>query len=182
MRSKATTRVSIALLLTSLFVSAAHAKGDDFNSVVKLIEQFYNVKHEGIPFLAKAALKVAGTAARVKGGGARRLAEAGSLKIATFEDQNFDGDFAEFRKSLNTAMIQTWSPLVQTVSATDGEQSYVFVRENGDKFKIIVVSISQRDAAVVQATLSPKNLALLLKDPEDGAKAIRQEATIIDQE
>jgi len=181
MRRKASTGISIALLLTSLCVSAAHAKGDDFNSVVRMIEQFYNVKHEGIPFLAKAGLKVVGAAARIKGGEVRRLAEAGSIKIATFEDQAFDGDFTEFRKSLNSSMVQTWSPLVQTVSATDGEQNYVFVREKGDKFSVIVVNISPRDAAVVQATLSPKNLALLMKDPEEGGKALRQEA-IIDQE
>jgi len=181
MRRKVSTGISIALLLTSLCVSAAHAKGDDFNSVVRMIEQFYNVKHEGIPFLAKAGLKVVGAAARIKGGEVRRLAEAGSIKIATFEDQAFDGDFTEFRKSLNSSMVQTWSPLVQTVSATDGEQNYVFVREKGDKFSVIVVNISPRDAAVVQATLSPKNLALLMKDPEEGGKALRQEA-IIDQE
>ena len=40
----------------------------DFNSVVKMIEQFYGVKHIGIPFLAKAGMKVATTAARIKGG------------------------------------------------------------------------------------------------------------------
>ena len=64
------------------------AKGDDFKSVVKLIEQFYGVKHQGIPFLAKAGMKVATTAARIKGGTARRLAEAGSVKVAVFEEQN----------------------------------------------------------------------------------------------
>jgi hypothetical protein len=35
---------------------------------------------------------------------------------------------------------------------------------------------------VVQATISPKNLALLLKDPQGTGKTITEEATIIDQE
>jgi len=178
MRSKAITGISLALLVTSLGISAAHAKGDDFNSVVKMIEQFYNVKHQGIPFLAKAGLKVVGAAAKIKGGEVKRLAEAGSIKIATFEDQDFGADFMEFRKSLNNTMTQTWSPLVQTISSAEGEQNYVFVRGNGDKFNVLIVNISQRDAAVIQATLSPKNLALLMKDPETGSKEIRQEATI----
>ena len=39
----------IALMFTT--ANAVPSKGDDFNSVVKMIEQFYRVKHVG-PFLA----------------------------------------------------------------------------------------------------------------------------------
>jgi hypothetical protein len=161
---------------------AVLAKGDDFNSVVKMIEEFYNVKHVGIPFLAKTGMKVATTAARIKGGTARRLAEAGSIKLAVFEDQKFNGDFAKFRSSLNQALNVTWMPLIQTVSAAGGEQTYIFLRENGDKTNVLVITIDERDATVVQVTLSQKNLALLLKDPEGTGKAITEEATLIDQE
>lgn len=170
------------VLMFMLTANVVCAKGDDFNSVVKMIEQFYGVKHEGIPFLAKAGMKVARTAARIKGGEARRIAEAGSIKLAVFEDQEFNGEFTKFRRTLNAALNQTWSPLVQTLSATDGEQVYVYLREAGDKFNVLVITIAQREATVVQVTLSPKNLALLLKDPEGTGKAITEEATIIDQE
>ena len=171
--------VVLVLLLTA---NIAHAKGDDFNSVVKMIEQFYGVKHQGIPFLANAGMKVARTAARIKGGQARRIAEAGSIKLAVFENQDFDGELMKFRSTLNAALSRTWSPLVQTISATDEEQVYIFLREAGDKFNVLVITIAQRDATVVQVTLSPKNLALLMKDPEGTGKAITEEATIIDQE
>ena len=175
------TIAAVALVLL-LAANDARAKGDDFNSVVKMIEQFYGVKHQGIPFLAKAGMKVARTAARIKGGQARRIAEAGSIKLAVFEGQDFDGELMKFRSTLNAALNQSWSPLVQTVSATDEEQVYIFLREAGDKFNVLVITIAQRDATVVQVTLSPKNLALLLKDPEGTGKAITEEATIIDQE
>ena len=69
-----------------------------------MIEQFYGVKHNGIPFLAKAGMKVATTAARIKGGQAKRIAEAGSIKLAVFENQEFNGDFTKFRTSLNGAL------------------------------------------------------------------------------
>ena len=163
-------------------VNVVPAKGDDFNSVVKMIEQFYRVKHVGIPFLAKAGMKVATTAARIKGGTAKRIAEAGSVKLAVFENQEFNGDFTKFRASLNEALNVTWMPLVQTLSATNEEQVYIFLRDAGDKFNVLVITIEQREATVVQVTLSPKNLALLLKDPEGTGKAITEEATIIDQE
>src|SRR5215203_3733806 len=162
--------------------TVVHAKDDDFNSVVKMIEQFYRVKHEGIPFLAKAGMKVATTAARIRGGEAKRIAVTGSIKLAVFEDQAFGGDITRFRSSLNEALNVTWMPLVQTLSAGDGEQVYIFLKDAGDKFHVLVITIEQRDATVVQVTLSPRNLALLLKDPEGTGKSITQEATINDQE
>ncbi|HKU73927.1 MAG TPA: hypothetical protein VJR02_08420 [Pyrinomonadaceae bacterium] len=178
---KITTKIFIALMCFT-FVPGVQAKGDDFNSVVKMIEDFYRVKHVGIPFLAKAGMKVATTAARIKGGTARRLAEAGSIKLAVFENQEFNGDFAKFRSSLNQALNVTWMPLVQTLSAAGEEQTYIFLRDDGNKTKVLVITIDERDATVVQVTLSPKNLALLLKDPESTGKSITEEATLIDQE
>ena len=180
MKAIATKLLVVGMILTT--VNAAPAKGDDFNSVVKMIEQFYRVKHVGIPFLAKAGMKVATTAARIKGGQARRLAEAGSIKLAVFEDQDFNGDFTKFRASLNEALNATWMPLIQTLSAQDEEQVYIFLKDAGQKINVLVITIEQRDATVVQVTLSPKNLALLLKDPEGTGKSITQEATINDQE
>ncbi len=174
----------LAALTLALFMSASviHAKGDDFKSVVKMIEQFYGVKHQGIPFLAKAGMKVVGTSARIRGGTAKRLAEAGSIKLAVFEDQEFHGEFTKFRSALNAALSESWMPLIQTWSATDEEQTYIFLRSAGDKFNVLVITIAQSDATVVQVTLSPKNLARLMRDPEGAGKTITQEATIIDQE
>lgn len=176
-------KIFIAIALVTFASSTAvHAKGDDFKSVVKMIEEFYRVKHQGIPFLAKAGMKVATTAARIKGGQARRIAEAGSIKLAVFENGDFGGDFTKFRTSLNGALNATWIPLIQTLSATTQDQNYIFLREAGDKFNVLVITIAQRDATVVQVNLSRKNLALLMKDPEGTGKTITEEATIIDQE
>src|SRR5918998_402601 len=150
----------IAILLLVFASTAVPAKDDDFKSVVKMIEQFYRVKHVGIPFLAKAGMKVATTAARIKGGQAKRIAEAGSIKLAVFENQKFDGDFTQFRNSLNGALNATWMPLIQTLSAKSEEQTYIYLRDAGNKFNVLVITIAERDATVVQVTVSPKNLAL----------------------
>jgi hypothetical protein len=127
-------------------------------------------------------MKVAATAARIKGGEAKRIAEAGSIRLAVFEDQAFDGDFTKFRSSLNDALNATWMPLIQTLSAKSEEQTYIYLRDAGNKFNVMVITIAERDATVVQVTVSPKNLALLMKDPEGAGKTITEEATIIDQE
>src|SRR6185295_1409560 len=144
MKAIATWIVVIAMIFTT--ANGAPAKGDDFNSVVRMIEQFYRVKHLGIPFLAKAGMKVATTAARIKGGQARQLAEAGSIKLAVFEDQSFNGDFIKFRSSLNEALNATWMPLIQTISAPNEEQVYIFLKDAGEKFNVLVITIEQRDA------------------------------------
>lgn len=175
------TKIFIAIALVA-FSTPVHAKDDDFKSVVKMIEQFYGVKHVGIPFLAKAGMKLATTAARIKGGEAKRIAEAGSIKLAIFENQDFSGDFVKFRATLNGALNVTWIPVIQTLSAQSGEQTYIFLRSAGEKFNVLVITIEPREATVVQVTLSPKNLARLMKDPEGTGKAITEEATLIDQE
>src|SRR4051794_9839280 len=83
----------------------ALGSGDEFGAVVKTIEQFYRVKHQTIPLLARAGMKVATTAARVRGGDYKRLAEVGSAKIVFFQDQDFDsrGNIVSFKSALLTA-------------------------------------------------------------------------------
>ena len=175
------TKIFIAIALV-VFATPAQAKDDDFKSVVKMIERFYGVKHQGIPILAKAGMKLATTAARIKGGEAKRIAEAGSVKLAIFENQDFNGDFVKFRASLNGALSLTWMPVIQTLSAKTEEQTYIFLRSAGEKFNVLVITIEPHEGTVVQVTLSPRNLALLMKDPEGTGKAITEEATLIDQE
>jgi len=174
----------IAVVLVSLVLMSPsiQAKGDDFNSVVKMIEQFYHVKHQGIPFLARAGMKAATTVARIKGGTARRFAEAGSIKLAVFEEGNFKsaGGFTPFRNVLNNAMTASWMPLIQTLSAESQDQTYIFLREAGDKFNVLVITIEQTSATVVQVTVSPRNLAILMRDPDNMGQAITDEATTVD--
>lgn len=180
------TRITIAGLIIALLLSAGAsrglARGDGFNDVVKIIEQFYHVKHQSIPLLARAGMKAVTTAARIKGGEYKQLADAGSVRVAFFEDQNFDshGRIAAFKASMQTTLEGTWSPLIQTLAAKNEEQTYIYVREAGNKFHVLVVTIDRREATVIQATLAPDVLAQLMKDPNEMGKTLTEEATIID--
>ena len=170
--------IVIALTCFSMPSSTVQAKNDNFGDVVKVIERFYRVKHKGIPFLARAGMKTAVTAARIAGGPKRRLAEVGSVKVAYFEDQDFSGHGpSSFKTAISTALAATWNPLVQVTSPKDGDQVYIFSRENGDKYNVLVITIDRRDASVVQVTLSPSSLAKLLQDPNEMGRAINEEAT-----
>ena len=180
------TKLTIAGLLVALALGAripnVFARGDGFNDAVKTIEKFYRVKHQNIPLLARAGMKAVRTAARIKGGTYKRLAEAGSIRVVFFEDQNFDshGQIASFKAALNSTLIAEWSPLVQTLSAKNEEHTYIYLREAGNKFSLLVVTIERHEAVVVQATVTPEVLAELMKDPEDMGKALTEDATIND--
>lgn len=173
----------VTLIALAGFLPVAEAKGDDFGAVVKTIEQFYHVKHEGIPFLARAGIKTATTVARISGGQRKQLAEAGSVKVAYFEDQDFNGlgSYTAFRAAIGATLVPNWSPLIQTASPRDREQTYIFLREAGEKFHVLVVTIEPREACVVQVTLSPENLAKLMRDPDEMGKTITTDATTEDQ-
>jgi hypothetical protein len=180
------TKITIAGLVIALLLSTAPtrvlARGDGFNDVVKIIEHFYHVKHQSIPLLARAGMKAVRTAARLRGGDYKRLAEAGSVRVAFFEDQDFDsrGQIATFKASMQATLAQDWSPLVQTLAPKNEEQSYIFIRDAGDKFHLLVVKIERHEATVVQATVSPEVLAQLMKDPGEMGKTLTEDATIND--
>ena len=179
------TKLTIAGLIGVMIVfapSASLAHGDGFNGVVKVIEQFYHVKHQSIPLLARAGMKAVRTAARIKGGEYRQIAEAGSVRVAFFEDQNFDsrGQIATFKALMQTTLEREWSALVQTLAPKDEEQTYIYIREAGNKFHVLVVTIERHEATVVQATVAPEILAQLMKDPNEMGKALTEDATIKD--
>jgi hypothetical protein len=171
----------LVMLLTAL-ISPASAKGDGFDDVVKAIEQFYRVKHQNIPILARAGMKAVRTAAKIRGGEYKKLAEAGSARVAFFEDQTFDsrGQIATFKASVQSTLGENWSALVQTLAPKNEEQTYIYVRDAGQKFQVLVLTIERHEATVVQATVTPQVLADLMKSPDEMGKALTDEATTSD--
>ena len=173
----------LALVALLAFVPMTQAKDDGFGDVVKLIEQFYHVKHEGIPLLARAGLKTATTVARISGGPRREIAEAGSVKVAYFDDQDFrpSGSYMGFKSSMNSVLMG-WSPLIQAASPKEEVQTYIYLRDAGNKFNVMVVTIERREACVVQVNLSPESLAKLMRNPNEMGNTITVEATTNDKE
>lgn len=160
----------------------ASAEGDGFNDAVKLIEQFYHVKHQSVPFLARAGMKAAKTAAQIRGGEYKKLAEAGSARVVFFEEQTFDshGQIASFRSELQKTLSANWSPFVQTLYPRTEEQDYIYLRDAGKNFYVLIITIEKHEATVLQVTVAPHILAQLLNDPEGMGKKLYDEATTVD--
>jgi hypothetical protein len=169
-------------LLAALLLSVtwpATAERDGFESVVRAIEQFYHVKHQSLPLIARAGMKAVRTAATMKGGEYKKLAEAGSVRVAFFEDQTFDsrGQIASFKASVQQTLAHDWSPLMQTLAPKTEEQTYIYVRDAGQKFHVIVITIEKHEATVIQATLAPEVLADLMKNPDEMGRALTDNVT-----
>lgn len=180
-----TTRLAFICLTLALFCTlplSAQAERDGFNDAVKAIEQFYHVKHKTIPLLARAGIKTMRTAAKIRGGEWKRLAELGSARVAFFEDQEFNsrGQIASFKAAVRNSLGGEWSTLVQTLSPKDEEQTHIFIRDAGTNFHVLVITIDRHEGTVVEATIRPEVLAELLKDPGEMGKQITDEATTSD--
>ena len=63
MRSKLSL-ICCTIALACCLPCAVRAHPDGFNEVVKTIESFYHVKHQSLPFLARAGMKAMRTAAK----------------------------------------------------------------------------------------------------------------------
>jgi len=160
-----------ALLLVSLPVAA---KNVEMSDVVKLIETHYGVKHRGVPVLAKMGIKTG----QIIANQLTHYAEYGSVKFVYFEDQDFTPRIAvDFASAMRGEMRPAWEPLVEVRLAQDSEQTYIYTREAGKFFRVLVVTIGARDATVVQAEVAPHKLMLLLKDPDTAGRTLTGEAS-----
>jgi len=163
-------RMFIAITALSFFSGLIFAKGGEFNEVVHLIEAHYHVKHRGIPLLGKVGMKAARAISRD--------GEPGSLKLALFEDQDFAPDeSANFSRAMRDTLQPDWQPLVEVREQRSAEQTYIYLKEAGKFYKILLVNIERRDATALQVEISPEKLAELLRDPNGMGKTLADEAT-----
>jgi hypothetical protein len=169
--------------MIALPVAAAATKGAEYSAVVKLVETHYRVKHRGIPFVANLGVKTAKAVSK----SARRVLRFGDFKLAIFEDQDFSGRDAagataggDFRARLRRTLEPEWHPLVAARLEEEG-QTYTYTKAEGDKFKVLIVVVGQRDATVLQVNLNPEEFAKLLLNPEHESRELTNEATSVEQ-
>jgi hypothetical protein len=165
-----------ALALSAPVARTASAAGDEkpeYNSVVRLVESHYHVKHKGIPFLANASVKTA----KVVSSTVRKYSRFADLKLAVFEDQDFTGgDPAAFHVAIGRLMQPVWTPLVVVRGREEG-QTYTYTREDKGKFKVIIVALGERDGTVLEVGLNEEEFFKLLTNPEQETKNITDSAT-----
>ncbi len=176
MRRKTATALFAALALTAatLGARASSEPKPEYDSVVHLVESHYHVKHHGIPLLANASIKTA----KVVSSTVRHYSRFADLKLAVFEDEDFNaGDHARFYAAMRRMMEPRWTPLVVVRGREEG-QTYTYTRDDGaGKFKVLVCVIGERDGTVLEVGLNEDEFMKLIENPEQETKNITDAAT-----
>jgi len=154
-------RILIAsALLAFAFANAAPsalAKSGEYDAIVNHLKKKYEARKVSIPFmwLARAAVKVV------------RPAGVKSFNVTLFEDLKFSKESLdkEMRNVMRSSFGPEWSSIFN-VRSRDGEQVYMYMREDGKNIKIALVAIDGNEAAVVRATFSPEKLAEFINNPK----------------
>ncbi len=153
----------VCLILLASLVPAL-AKDKEFDEIVKFIEKTYHAKKTGIPMLgiANFALKFAHPAG-VK-----------NIKVAVFEDQNFTSvnSGTNFELTIQKIVSQNWQPLIRVFSRKDKEWTYVYVKEENKDTKLLVVTLDQHDATVVELKANMDTLASWVQNPDSFDKML----------
>ena len=154
-------RKLLSALALSLFISLAaipaQAKPSEYDSIVKHLKTKYKAKKIKIPFmwLARFAVSVS------------RPAGVKSFSVTLFKDLKFS--YSELDKEMQAAMRNSfgpeWIPAVR-VRTRDGQQVYMYMREERNVVKVALVTIDRQEAAIIRATFSPDRLADFINNPK----------------
>jgi hypothetical protein len=149
----------------AIFVLAAlplAAGGNDFDSMVRTMENHYGKKKVYIPFMgfANFIVKVA------KPAGAR------DFKLAVFEDidpsrhPTFDELDRKFRPN-------GWKPFVRVTSKHEGERVQIYARESGRDHELLITTFERDEAVMVRVKVNAEGLARWVNNPRMNARWIR---------
>ncbi len=142
-------RTIASVLLFSVCASAADR---EFRDVVDTISDRFHTRPLHIPMFGLVNF----VTYVVRPAGTRHI------DLAVFE--NLDtGDPRGLAPSIRTAVGGSWKPFVQSRSSS--EAVFVYMRPEGNDCRLLVVTVEQHEATVVQLQLNPEGLQRWIKDP-----------------
>jgi hypothetical protein len=148
---------SLLLFVLAVAVPTVNANGNEYEAVANHLKTKYSGRKVSIPFMwiAKAAVKIV------------RPAGVKSFNITLFEDLKFSKESLdkEMRSVMRRSFGPEWSSILN-VRSKDGEQVYMYMREDGKNIKIALVTIEGSEAALIRATFSPEKLADFINNPK----------------
>lgn len=151
-------KIKLSTLFLALLVLApsALAKPSEFDLISRHLRQHYKAKKVSIPFLflAKAVVHVA------------KPAGVKSFGVSLYRDLQFSFDTidAEMQEAMRSSFGPDWTSVIH-VRSRDGQQAYMYIRDDGNDVKLAVVTIERDGAAVIRATISPDRLASFINNP-----------------
>lgn len=152
---KRATWITAAFLIGGI---ACHAADREFSDVVRAISDECHARPTHIPFFGM----VNAFTAVVHPAGAKHI------DLAVFE--NLDPRDRPRAGAIQRAVGSSWTPFIHVRSARDRETVYVYMRQVGPDWKLLLVSMERAEATVVQLLLDADGLARWISDPEHCAR------------
>jgi hypothetical protein len=155
-----------ALMVGAVFALPAVASGKDraFDEIVHRIESYYHKRPVGLLGLASFV------ANRARPEGVR------NMKLAVFEDLDQNPPGSDFDSFLQGAAEPEFQPFVRVLSNRDGERTYVYAREAGDSWELLVIDFEQDEACVIQMQMKPEAMTDWFDEPARQARSSAHEA------
>ena len=163
-------QVIIIVVLLSLAGGVASASDKSFSTIVNHIKSNYNAKQQsffGMMMFARLAVKVA------------KPAGVKNFKVALLRELDYSHGprpgQSEFHTLIRSKIDPVWLPLIQFSSPREKQWTYVYALHEKEDVKILVVTMQQAEAVVVQAKLSPEKLIEFMNDPKIMGVSLKHE-------
>jgi hypothetical protein len=146
-----------------LTAASAQAADREFTEVVRVISDEFHTRPTSIPMFGLVNL----ITAAVHPAGTRHI------DLAVFEHlSDRDRQGRNLPEAILNAVGRSWKPFVQVRSRRNGREETVFVymRQEGKEWKLLVTAVERDEATVVQLLLNPDALARWMASPERCAR------------
>lgn len=140
----------VALLLLALPLLA----GNDFDTLVRVMESNYGTRRLQIPFMgfANFLVKVA------------RPAGTKDFKLAVFE--HVDASRHPSAEQLDAAFQpQGWKPFVKVMSNRKGERVHLYARQSQSDHELLITTLERSEAVMVRVRVNADHLARWVNNP-----------------
>ena len=156
-QKKSLATLAFLLIAFTYIAPPAMAKGNEFEAIVTHLKTKYQAKKVNLHFmwLARFAVKIV------------RPAGVKSFNVTLFENLKFSRDTldTEMQLAMRNSFSADWSSIFH-VRSRDGQQAYMYMREDGKNIKITLVTIENEQAAVIRATFDPEKLVEFINNPK----------------
>ncbi len=135
-----------------------HAADRDFRDVVDSISSRVHARPLSIPFFG--LLNMVAYVARPAG--------ARHIDLAVWQDLDWSGEnHRELGESIRAAVGGSWKPFVQVRSQR--EVTFVYMRPEGNDWRMLIVSVERRQATAVEVRLNADALQRWVMVPREAA-------------
>ena len=145
-------RLTIALLAVALLalpaLVLAGSSDDGFDRVISAVEQRYQAHATRVPFMGLVgALSKAATGNGV-----------GNMHVAEIAEMKGEVDGEELDRLVAASLGDDWTRMIRETHR-GGDQTLIFVRDEGDKTGMFIVDVDGHELDVVELSVNPDRLS-----------------------